>query len=143
MADQADVLASGPTDAGRDARLRILRLRSIALDCAVVLAALAGGFTCAAVLVLFLGEVRGSEAATLLFLLFGGAIVLTMAALKRHFLHAGGRASAVDLGDPLRAGRRGLGVRVPWHQPGGRLKGLLHTSPTLTAVIGTSMILRS
>lgn len=47
----------------------------------MVLAALAGAFTCAAVLVLFLGEVRGSSGANLLFLVFGGALVLTMGAL--------------------------------------------------------------
>jgi hypothetical protein len=51
------------------------------LDVAVVLSALAGGLTCATVLVLFLGEVRGTAAARLLFLAFGGAIVLTMGSL--------------------------------------------------------------
>ncbi len=51
------------------------------LEIAVVLSALSGGFTCIAVLVLFLGEVRGDTTAKLLFLSFGGAIVLTMAAL--------------------------------------------------------------
>ena len=65
----------------RDELLVLLRRRSHMLDVAVVLSALAGGLTCAAVLVLFLGEVRGGEAAKLLFLLFGGAILLTMASL--------------------------------------------------------------
>ncbi len=82
VADQTDALADEPADTpGRDQRLRGLRLRSYALDFAVVLAALAGAQTCAAILVLFLGEVLGRGAATLLFLMFGGAIVLTMGAL--------------------------------------------------------------
>jgi hypothetical protein len=81
VADQTDKLSAASAEATRDAVLHILRWRSRALDWAVVLAALAGALTCGAVLVLFLGEVRGSGAANLLFLLFGGAIVLTMCAL--------------------------------------------------------------
>ena len=67
VADQTDALARTTKDLGRDARLRRLRrlrLRSRALDFAVVLAALGGAFTCSAVLVLFLGELRGKGAAT-------------------------------------------------------------------------------
>ncbi len=82
VADQTDKLAYADSEsAARDARLRILRWRSQALDWAVVLAALAGALTCATVLVLFLGAVQGAAAANLLFALFGGAIVLTMGAL--------------------------------------------------------------
>jgi hypothetical protein len=81
VADQADALANELDGVTRDERLRMLRWRSIVLDWAVVLAALAGALTCGAVLTLFVGEVRGSEAAELLFFLFGGAIVLTMSAL--------------------------------------------------------------
>ena len=82
VADQVDALVAQPPDKpGRDRRLHILRWRSRALDWAVVLAALAGAFTCGAVLVLFLGEVQGAGPANLLFLLFGGALVLTMGAL--------------------------------------------------------------
>jgi hypothetical protein len=51
------------------------------LDTAVVLSALSGGLTCVTVLVLFLGELRGTAAARYLFLSFGVAICLTMAAL--------------------------------------------------------------
>jgi hypothetical protein len=82
VADQADALARQVKEPVRDQRLRVLNWRSRALDVAVVLAALAGALTCAAVLVLFLGEVRGASSATLLFLVFGGAIVLTMGALS-------------------------------------------------------------
>lgn len=71
---------------GREARLRMLRLRSHVLDVAVVLAALAGASTCGAALVLFLGAVRASGAAGALFLLFGGAIVLTMCSLAAFVL---------------------------------------------------------
>jgi hypothetical protein len=82
VADQTDALAAEPSGApGRDQRLRTLRLRAYAMDWAVVLAALAGALTCGAILILFLGEVLGKEAASLLFLMFGGAIVLTMGAL--------------------------------------------------------------
>ena len=81
VADKVDALTVQPKDAVRDQRLKVLKLRSRALDWAVVLAALAGALTCAAVLVLFLGQVSGSSGASLLFLLFGGAIVLTMGAL--------------------------------------------------------------
>jgi hypothetical protein len=81
VADQADVLSKASKGDLRDARLRRLRWRSHCLDWAVVLAALAGAFTCTAVLTLFLGEVLGKGAAGLLYLSFGGAIVLTMGAL--------------------------------------------------------------
>ncbi len=81
VADQTDKLSEAPSEPARDARFRVLRWRSYALDVAVVLAAMAGALTSGAVLVLFLGEVRGASAADLLFLLFGGSIVLTIGAL--------------------------------------------------------------
>ena len=81
VADQADVLAKEGEAPARDQRLRVLRRRSHALDWAVLLAALGGAQTCGAVLVLFLGEVLGKGAASLLFLLFGGATVFTMGSL--------------------------------------------------------------
>jgi hypothetical protein len=81
VADKVDVLVQQSKTIARDRSLQSLRLRSHSLDIAVVLAALAGGLTSATVLVLFLGEVRGSGAGRLLFLAFGGAIVLTIASL--------------------------------------------------------------
>ncbi len=82
VSDQADKLAEQDRDAsGHELKLRLLQWRSRALDAAVVLAALAGASTCGAALALFLGAVSGAVGATLLFYLFGGAIVLTMAAL--------------------------------------------------------------
>ncbi|MHB8286364.1 MAG: DUF2721 domain-containing protein [Caulobacteraceae bacterium] len=82
VSDQADKLAEqDKSHPDRPIKLKLLRWRSRALDCAVVLAALAGALTCGAALVLFLGSIRGSAGASLLFVLFGGAIVFTMAAL--------------------------------------------------------------
>jgi Protein of unknown function (DUF2721) len=82
VADRVEALAEQEKDPIRDELLVLLRRRSHVLDVAVVLSALAGGLTCAAVLVLFLGKVRETEAARLLFLSFGGAIVLTMTSLS-------------------------------------------------------------
>jgi len=81
VADRVDKLSQDTKDPLRDKLLAVLRRRSRVLDVAVVLSALSGGMTCAAVLVLFLGELRETVAAKLLFLSFGGAIVLTILAL--------------------------------------------------------------
>ncbi|HEY1929220.1 MAG TPA: DUF2721 domain-containing protein [Caulobacteraceae bacterium] len=82
VGDQADTTASEPVDAeGREDRLQMLRWRTRALDLAVVLAAIGGVATCATVLLLFLGEVLGKNAASILFFTFGGAIVLIMGSL--------------------------------------------------------------
>ncbi|MBV8805126.1 MAG: DUF2721 domain-containing protein [Sinobacteraceae bacterium] len=81
VADRVNTLSREAKDPVRDELLAMLRRRSSVLDAAVVLSALSGGLTCVAVLVLFVGEVRGAGAARLLFLSFGGAIALTMAAL--------------------------------------------------------------
>lgn len=81
VADRVHSLSRETKDPIRDELLAVLRRRSHVLDVAVVLSALSGGLTCLAVLDLFLGEVLGTTAARLLFLSFGGAIVLTIAAL--------------------------------------------------------------
>jgi hypothetical protein len=82
VGDQVDAAAAEPVDTeGRDDRLEMLRWRSRALDLAVVLAAIGGVATCATVLLLFLGEVLGRNAASILFFTFGGAIVLIMGSL--------------------------------------------------------------
>jgi hypothetical protein len=82
VADKAAVLADQSRERpGRDVQLRVLHLRSRALDWAVLLAAMAGLLTCGTVLVLFLGVALNKGAASLLFLLFGAAIVFTMGAL--------------------------------------------------------------
>ncbi|ACA15479.1 conserved hypothetical protein [Methylobacterium sp. 4-46] len=78
IADQVERL-SGRTN--EVARLAELRRRSLALDAAVVLAALAGVATCGAVLTLFVGALRDTGVASVLFALFGAAIVFTLCAL--------------------------------------------------------------
>jgi predicted permease len=85
VADQTYALMADPTNpTERDRRLQILRTRSHALDVAVVLAAMGGVATCCAVLLLFLGAVLGRSAATVLFVVFGGAVVFTMGALAAY-----------------------------------------------------------
>jgi hypothetical protein len=88
ISDHVDKLVADPGDPAPDvrAKLHYLRIRSGLLDVAVVLAASAGALTCAAALVLFLGAVRDSSAGAALFILFGGAIVLTTCALTAFVL---------------------------------------------------------
>ena len=58
-----------------------LRLRSIVLDAAVVLGAIAAAATCASVFTLFVGALRNSTVASVLFTTFGLAIVCTISAI--------------------------------------------------------------
>lgn len=81
VADRVHSLAKEPKEPVRDELLAVLRRRSRILETAVVLSALSGALTCVAVLVLFLGQVRGDVTARILYFSFGGAIALTMAAL--------------------------------------------------------------
>jgi hypothetical protein len=79
IADQVDRL---DTEAQKNSRrLERLRLRSRALDIAVLLAAIAGAMTCAAALTLFVGEIKSGGGGRLLFVLFGGALVCAIVAL--------------------------------------------------------------
>lgn len=71
---------------GRDAvphprQLARLRLRSLTLDVAVIMAALAGALTCCAALNLFLGALRNAGTGSILFAFFGAALICTVAAL--------------------------------------------------------------
>lgn len=58
-----------------------LRTRSLALDVAVVLAAIGGALVGLSILTLFLGALRDAAAASALFLFFGLAVACTIAAL--------------------------------------------------------------
>jgi hypothetical protein len=58
-----------------------LRRRSIALDAAVVLGAIAAATTCASVFTLFVGALRDSTVASVLFTTFGLAIICTISAI--------------------------------------------------------------
>jgi len=57
------------------------RRRSISLDAAVVLGAIAAAATCASVFTLFVGALRNSTVASVLFTTFGLAIVCTISAI--------------------------------------------------------------
>lgn len=87
VADRVDVLAQqilqgDPHEAlSLGAQLAYLRRRSKLLDAAVVLAALGGGFTCLAALILFVGALRDSRVTIALFASFGAAIGSTMVAI--------------------------------------------------------------
>jgi hypothetical protein len=78
VADHVDALSKEAPGPGTGELLAVLRLRSPVLDVAVVLSALAGALTCVAVLLLFLGQMRGDGAARMLFLSSGGAFVTEM-----------------------------------------------------------------
>jgi hypothetical protein len=87
VADRVDQLAQAleSADPGKavhlGAQLAYLRRRSLALDLAVVLAALGGGATCGATLALFVGALRDATVASVLFSLFGLAVTCTLGAL--------------------------------------------------------------
>src|SRR5665213_2207029 len=87
VADQVDRVTKDIDTAGPDesAALSIqlvqLRRRSLALDLAVVLGAVGGAATCGAVMILFVGALRDATAATILFALFGLAIICTLGAI--------------------------------------------------------------
>src|SRR5436190_24395318 len=99
------------------AQLDFLRRRSLILDVAVVLATVGGAATCAAVLVLFLGASRNADVSVkalraILFGLFGGAIVFTLAALVTFLIEMimAGRGLRVVL--PTSENRRQKSSRV-------------------------------
>jgi Protein of unknown function (DUF2721) len=62
-------------------QMRELHRRAVALDAAVVLAAIGGAATCASVLVLFLGAFSDSMVASVSFGTFGLALVCTLGAI--------------------------------------------------------------
>jgi len=55
--------------------------RSLALDAAVLLAAFGGAATCASVLTLFIGALRDTTVASVLFTTFGLAVMCTIVAI--------------------------------------------------------------
>jgi Protein of unknown function (DUF2721) len=58
-----------------------LRRRSLALDVAVVLGAIAGGLTCASVPTPFVGAMKEATVASVLFTTFGLAVICTIGAI--------------------------------------------------------------
>jgi hypothetical protein len=87
VADKVDAAAiglrsAGPEEARRlSAQLTFLRRRSFILDAAVLLASAGGIMTVIAVLTLFVGVLRASATASVLFTCFGIALVCTVAAI--------------------------------------------------------------
>jgi hypothetical protein len=87
VADQADAVSKviKTADAAAAAllsrRLARLRLRSLVLDVAVILGAVAGAATCATVLALFVGEAGGFPLGVVLFTTFGLAVACALAAI--------------------------------------------------------------
>src|SRR5712692_3904710 len=84
VADRVDALSKEIEGADADeanalsAQLAYLHRRSLALDVAVVLGAVGGAATCAAVLALFVGALRNATIASVLFALFGLAVFCSL-----------------------------------------------------------------
>jgi hypothetical protein len=76
-------LEEADPDQSADLARQLLRLRrrSIALDAAIVLGAVAAAATCASVFTLFVGALRNETVASVLFTTFGLAIVCTISAI--------------------------------------------------------------
>ena len=87
VADQAEAVNKSIKGADTAAvkllsrRLERLRLRSLVLDVAVILGAVAGAATCATVLALFIGEAAGFPLGIVLFCTFGLAVACALAAI--------------------------------------------------------------
>ena len=88
ISDQVKTLADAAKSGGDDdakaiaeRRLSHLRRRSHMLDAAVILGAMSGACTCGTVLALFLGLLRAKATVSILFFLFGIAILCTIGAL--------------------------------------------------------------
>jgi hypothetical protein len=92
VADRVDMLSekletADPAEKERlSRRLGYLRRRSHTLDIAVLLGTAAGMATCAAALVLFVGTLRASTGADLLFAAFGLALFFTVGALAAYLI---------------------------------------------------------
>jgi hypothetical protein len=84
VADCVDQITKAMEDADPDESMALalqLRRRSIALDAAVLLGAVAAAATCASVFTLFVGALRGATVASVLFTTFGLAIACTISAI--------------------------------------------------------------
>jgi hypothetical protein len=87
ITDRAEAVVKAIEDAnleaieGHERELSFLRRRSIALDTAIVLAATGGGVACMTALTLFLGTLEDATIASLLFAMFGFALVCTTGAI--------------------------------------------------------------
>ncbi len=110
LARVADLITKATDGSGDDdpallaLYLSHLRRRSLALDLAVVLGAVAGALTCISVLTLFVGALKEATVASVLFTTFGLAVICTIgaiAAFAAEMMMAGSGMRAV-----VAAGRR-------------------------------------
>ena len=87
VADKVEAVAKALEDAedaektALHAQLKTLRHRSVSLDVAVILGAIAGAATCGAVLTMFVGALSEQTMASVLFALFGLAVVCALSAI--------------------------------------------------------------
>ena len=124
IADRAYRLAHEPS-AGH-AELQRLTLRSRLLDAAVISAGLSGALTCCAALIMFLGALRNTGAASLLFACFGGALACAIAALSAFAVET--VVSGRSIRDKVTDARDQLG-RTSW--------GSSHPDEAVDAVVRT------
>ncbi len=112
VADQADALTKATDEAAKpaDERLGVLKRRALILDVAVVLATGAAAATCLSILTLFLFALSNREIASILLMLFGLAILLTLGSIV---------AFGLEMVLSNRAMRRRIALhrlRLPWHR---------------------------
>ena len=87
VADKVEVVVKALEDAedaektALHAQLKTLHRRSVSLDVAVILGAVAGAATCGAVLTMFVGALSEQTMASVLFGLFGLAVVCALSAI--------------------------------------------------------------
>ncbi len=106
VADQADALTqlTNGSATPTDERLRVLKTRALTLDVAVVLATGAAAATCLSILALFLFALSNRAIASVLLLLFGLAILLTL-------------GSIVAFGTEMVLSNRAMRRRIALHRP--------------------------
>jgi hypothetical protein len=110
VADKVDSISEA-TKGASDDEIRMLsrqlvhyRHRSLALDVAIVLAGIGGAATCASVLTLYVGALRDITAATILFALFGLAILCAIGAITAFTVEM--LISSVGIRNKVAEGRR-------------------------------------
>jgi hypothetical protein len=110
VADKVDAISQATKGASADEsralslQLVHFRHRSLALDVAIVLAGIGGAATCASVLTLYVGALRDLTAATVLFALFGLAILCAIGAITAFTVEM--LLSSIGIRNKVAEGRR-------------------------------------
>ena len=110
VADRVDSISEATKGASADEarglslQLMHFRHRSLALDVAIVLAGIGGAATCASVLTLYVGALRNLTAASILFALFGLAILCAIGAITAFTVEM--LLSSVGIRNQVAEGRR-------------------------------------